>query len=87
MNTFDFSRFEAKAKDMNNLALESSIRDCVAAARACSGHDTRREGAYMDEASVYRLELNRRTGAQVDRSDIDSGNDETAFEDYKGIEQ
>ena len=58
--TTNFSKFESKAKEMSNLALEYSIRDCVAAAKACAGHDSKREGEYMDEASAYRKELNSR---------------------------
>jgi hypothetical protein len=61
MNTF--AHFAEKAANMSNLALQYSIKDCIEAAKACAGHDTKREGEYMDEASCYRKELNKRTAS------------------------
>lgn len=58
-----FSHFAAKAANMNDVALVASIKDCIEAAKACAGHDAKREGEYMDEASCYRAELVKRTAS------------------------
>lgn len=55
-----FAHYANKAAKMSIEALQYSIADCIAAAKACSGHDIAREGQYMDEASAYRAELNKR---------------------------
>jgi len=55
-----FNRYAEKAANMSIEGLRYSLRDCIAAARACSGHDTVREGQYYDEAFAYRNELNKR---------------------------
>jgi hypothetical protein len=61
MNTFQ--NFTDKAANMTNEALMASIKDCIESAKACAGHDTKREGQYMDEASCYRSELTKRTAS------------------------
>jgi hypothetical protein len=59
----NFQAFTDKAANMTNEGLLASIKDCIEAARACAGHDTKREGQYMDEASCYRTEVMKRTAS------------------------
>jgi len=56
----DFSRWEERAKTMSISALDYSIKDALAAAKAIGSHDPARSGRYMDEAYTYADEKRRR---------------------------
>jgi len=58
----DFNTWEARAKTMTVAQLLYTVRDCREAAEAMRGHDPVKEGFYMDQASTYGMELNRRRG-------------------------
>ena len=62
-NAMNFQHIAEKAVNLSNVALLANIADCIEAAKACAGHDTKREGQYMDEASCYRTELFNRTAS------------------------
>ena len=62
-NAMNFQHIAEKAANLSNVALVANIADCIKAAKACAGHDAKREGQYMDEASCYRTELFNRTAS------------------------
>jgi hypothetical protein len=56
----DFTRWEAKAKELPIASLLWSERDALKASQNLDGHDPARAGYYRDEALTYRSEINRR---------------------------
>lgn len=63
----DFSSLKTRARQMSTAALAYSITDCIKAAEAARALElagcrvSKTEGYYMDEASVYSAELQRRS--------------------------
>lgn len=59
----DFASWTERAKGMTVAALLYTINDCRQAAEAMCGWNPIKEGFYMDQASTYGMELNRRKAA------------------------
>lgn len=58
----DWSKEEARAREMSIDALLYTARDCREAEKAMRGWNPHQEGYYSDLASVYSMEYNRRVG-------------------------
>ena len=56
----DFTTWTERAKTMTVAALLYTINDCRQAAEGMRGWNPAKEGFYMDQASTYGMELNRR---------------------------
>ena len=56
----DFTTWGERAKSMTVAALLYTVNDCHKAAEAMRGWNPIKEGFYMDQASTYGMELNRR---------------------------
>lgn len=59
----DFNTWTDRAKSMSTADLLYTIRDCQQAAEGMRGWNPIKEGFYMDQASTYGMELNRRKAA------------------------
>lgn len=59
----DFTAWAERAKSMTVAALLYTINDCRQAAEGMRGWNPIKEGFYMDQASTYGMELNRRKAA------------------------
>lgn len=59
----DFTNWTERAKSMTVAALIYAINDCCQAAKMMRGWNPVKEGFYMDQASTYGMELNRRKAA------------------------
>lgn len=56
----DFTTWTERAKSMTVAELLYTVNDCRQAAEAMRGWNPIKEGFYMDQASTYGMELNRR---------------------------
>ena len=56
----DFTTWSERAKSMTVAELLYTVNDCRQAAEAMRGWNPIKEGFYMDQASTYGMELNRR---------------------------
>ena len=56
----DFTAWTERAKSMTVAELLYTVNDCRQAAEAMRGWNPIKEGFYMDQASTYGMELNRR---------------------------
>lgn len=56
----DWTRWEERAKRMDNAALAFAATDAREAAVACRGWNPEKEGYYDDQASIFAAELRRR---------------------------
>jgi hypothetical protein len=59
----DFTAWAERAKGMTVAALLYTVNDCRQAAEVMRGWNPIKEGFYMDQASTYGMELNRRKAA------------------------
>lgn len=59
----DFEKWEAHAATCSYLSLQYIIKDCLEAAEAMRHGNPIREGYYMDQASTYAGELQKRKKA------------------------
>jgi hypothetical protein len=56
----DFTNWAERAKSMTVAELLYTVNDCHQAAESMRGWNPIKEGFYMDQASTYGMELNRR---------------------------
>ena len=56
----DFTTWGERAKSMTVAELLYTVNDCRQAAESMRGWNPIKEGFYMDQASTYGMELNRR---------------------------